>query len=456
MSFFFDRWLRFLVGALVFLFFLISVQNVYAPPLPPPDPTYANSAHGDSNGVDRKSPFPDYAIGNCAHCHEQHASIGGSELAPTGGPDDYLLFNPNHTSQTVNFCFDCHDNTTTYATAAIVNRSYSYRAGEWTDDTLDDIKEAFDTANTSYHQLDDIVTFITDKWGYTADSNPCVACHNPHTVQGDPGNASTGVKSFDTRGYLVSRPTEHANLSTTGIWNIWGDQQTDETETMSDYTAYYQAPYRNGGVANGYEPDGSTTTDGSNLTDYVTFCQDCHASYSLPNTPIDWTTTGGESGGDKHGKNIATATSGANINLKEPYLTAWTTSGLVVACTDCHEPHGAPNVMLIRNEVNGAALAAAITTITSTDCTPAYSDYNKELGYLCNRCHVDDLDHYGGVAANRWYWVHHDSPDRPYTPSSCSGCHSGGGSSGYTSTRTPINCNCCHYHGSSAASRVTF
>ena len=53
---------------------------------------YAQSAHGDAVvGVRRavsglSSPGP-YVTGNCAHCHEQHASIGGSEPQPgNSGP----------------------------------------------------------------------------------------------------------------------------------------------------------------------------------------------------------------------------------------------------------------------------------------------------------------------------------------------------------------------------------
>ena len=70
---------------------------------------YTNSAHGnaDGNGVDRTS-FPDYAAGNCAHCHEQHASIEGTDT----GADNYLLFNTKSTnvsgSAPSGFCFDCH------------------------------------------------------------------------------------------------------------------------------------------------------------------------------------------------------------------------------------------------------------------------------------------------------------------------------------------------------------
>lgn len=44
---------------------------------------YLDSAHANTSyGVNRSglSSFG-YSIGNCAHCHEQHASIGGSEPA---------------------------------------------------------------------------------------------------------------------------------------------------------------------------------------------------------------------------------------------------------------------------------------------------------------------------------------------------------------------------------------
>lgn len=56
---------------------------------------YLNSAHGNATtGVDRASLPNTYSTGNCAHCHEQHASIGGSEPVPVKiptGPSNYLL-----------------------------------------------------------------------------------------------------------------------------------------------------------------------------------------------------------------------------------------------------------------------------------------------------------------------------------------------------------------------------
>jgi hypothetical protein len=362
---------------------------------------YLSSAHGTQNnaitGVERLSAYTD---GNCGHCHEQHSSIDGSEPTPTSGPDNYLLFAPSHTIQTNNFCYYCHVDTASQQTGGVLkNYSYTYRAGNYDDSSgNDDIKQAFSASSTSSHNLDSIVTFITGKWGYTADSNPCCGCHNPHAAQGDPAGSSS-AKSSSTRGYPVSKPSLHATLTS---WGLWGDASG---EKMIDYTSYYQAPYRNGSTTT-YEPDGSsTTTNGSNLTDFVTFCQDCHsdnmvgAPYNLSHTPIDWSTFGtGESGGDKHGKKVATQDgAGSYVNLIDPYSSAWGSSnGLVLACTDCHEAHGAPSVMLIRKEVNGAALSNDINSMNSTAWV-----------HLCSRCHDISL---GAVSRD----IHHDNTGAPY------------------------------------------
>lgn len=255
--------------------------------------------------------------------------IGGAEPSPGGGPDNYALFYTNHVDQTDNFCFKCHTDVSSLQTWGLVNRSYSHRAGGYTSDTLNDILEAFSFISpSSSHDLDNILTFISvQSWGYTADSNPCAACHNPHRGQGDPANAPNSAKTSGTRGWPVSRPSQHSTDN--NVWELWGD---DSGEKMRDFTVNYQAPYRYNSTVN-YEPDGSTTTqDGSNLTDYATFCQDCHsnsmtfAPFNLPNTPIDWTTNG-----DKHGKRNADG----SVSVQAPYSSAL---GKVLSCTDCHEP----------------------------------------------------------------------------------------------------------------------
>lgn len=367
----------------VFLF----ADNLYAGP-------YTSSAHGDSAyGVSRRS-TSQYARGHCAHCHEQHASIDGDEPNPVGGgPSASALFYTNHISQIDNFCFQCHDNTTLISSTAIINHSYSYRAGGWTGDTLTNILDAF-TFSQSYgssHNLNDIKTFISGKWGYTTDSNPCCGCHNPHAVQGDPANLAYTAKNVSPRGYPVSRPSQHENLST---WGLWGDAAE---EKMRYYTASYQAPYRYGSTT-AYEPDGSATVDGSNLTNYVTFCLDCH-NYDLPPnsttlgrlTRIDWS-----SSGDVHGQRDRRHDCRNKQIVKPPYANADLNKNYVLACTDCHEPHGSGSYCyLIREEVNGEA----------TDVT---ENTDAKWKTLCQRCHYKD--HNKGD--------HHDS---------CIDCHRHGG-----------------------------
>jgi hypothetical protein len=191
----------------VFLFIIIIIASfLYAASVDAG--MYLDSAHGNSTyGVKRDATgFPtDYTRGLCAHCHEQHASIDGDEPAPTGGPSDYTLFDDNYLNQTNGICFECHTDVSSYQTGgSLINRSYSFRAGGWTADTVNDILEAFSFSSPgTSHKLDDIKTFITGKWGYTDDSNPCNACHNPHAAQGDPLGAPNSAKSSGSRGYPV-------------------------------------------------------------------------------------------------------------------------------------------------------------------------------------------------------------------------------------------------------------
>ncbi|MFZ5907254.1 MAG: hypothetical protein ACOYVJ_07570 [Nitrospirota bacterium] len=401
-----------------------------------------------------------YSQGNCAHCHEQHAMIGGSEPAPIGGgPSLYALFSSNHTSQTDNFCFTCHTEVNSFQSGGLVNRSYSYRAGGYTSDTLNDILEAFSFTYSPFtgssHNLADIRTLVISKsWGYRTDSNPCGGCHNPHRAQRDP-------HASGSRGWPVSRPGQHNTNN--NEWGLWGDNISDDTpygasaESMRDYTTSYQAPYRFGSTTT-YEPDGSAFPDGSNLTDYVTFCTDCHTS--TPNSvwsstlnrylrAIDWDV-------EKHGKGNA---DGA-ISMDNPYGAVM---GKVLACTDCHEPHGAPNVTLIRKEVNGGTLSAITTIAADSTCAAgSYTDYNAtkptSIANLCDRCHKDDYDFSTSCQNDHWYGVHHDSTsgDPFYTSGGCSNCHVSGQWGDCTSTRNAINCNCCHYHGSQYSTWRTF
>jgi predicted CxxxxCH...CXXCH cytochrome family protein len=397
------------------------------------DAVYSASAH-QNNMTSTMSNGGSTFNSNCSKCHNAKNGetttfqSSANKFGTHDSTDGRLLFDTSD-----NFCFDCHTNTPYPNYTAIVNRSYSYRAGGYTTDTLNNISSAFSLS--SKHKLSDIKTFINGKWGYTSSSNPCDACHNPHIAQGDPANLPNATKSPGTRGWPVSRPSQHA----TNYNNLWGDSTG---EKMSDYTSQYQAPYRYGSTSN-YEPDDSSTQNGSNLTDYNNFCTDCHnTTYTISSSTlgrnlkkIDWNN-------EKHGKGDA---DGA-ITMNNPYGTVM---GKVLSCTDCHEPHGSPNVFLLRNEVNGDVLTNSITSFNPDICTMGSTDGNNVLGWFCKRCHKDDydLDKTFGVV-NQWKYIHHLTGDPPFKRTECYRCH-------WSASGEPITCNCCHYHGSTM-SNYTF
>ena len=333
---------------------------------------YTKSAHGNTiYGVDRTG-TSQYARGHCAHCHEQHASIAGTEPDPkTGdaeGPDKFcLLANNFDTTATLgaydqddNACFYCHCNATnTLQDPVFSNYSYSRTFGGYTSDTTASIMEAFNLA--SYHNLKDVIDYAAATWTtFTTDNNPCCACHNPHLAKRNkenPGNPSYTA---------ISKPSAHEEL--------WGD---DATEGMDDYSYTYQAPYWYGGSPTYFEPYSTNTTqDGSNLPNYAAFCLDCHVnaipkSMGVPATinAINWVTT------DQHGQAAAAHTSSEG-SLIDPYDDA--SSGIyALSCTDCHEPHGSSNEWLLRTEVN-AKKGISIT--------------NPGVWYeFCTACHVVNL-----------------------------------------------------------------
>lgn len=472
------------IFGLIVLFFVSALIGaaIITAPITAQSGTYIDSSHGNSSyGVDRTS-ITGYAKGLCIHCHESHGSLNGEEPAPNSpaGPDKYQLFATNFDSGNAlnNVCLNCHTKSTdSYQRGGTLgNRTYSFRAGGHSttgfDNTALSIKDMLDPAFTnpplSTHdmlKIGGVTGIINGIWNYTADSNPCVACHNPHKTKGDPANNPTSLKTNTSRGWPLSRPSQHKTTKDatymSAPWQLWGD---DASERMNAaYPGQYYDPLRLSGA---YEPDGAATQqNGANLVNVVALCTDCHdnTNTTIQSTElgflrtIDWAQ-------EKHGA----GNDGSPLLLRAPYLVGL--ANKVLSCTDCHEPHGAPNTTLIRGGVNGATLANPITLnpLTSGQCaTPAAGNYsNKEMAYLCIRCHQDDAaaDPTNCAAqTNRYYYIHHDaaSGDAPY-PSpgagTCTTCHSGvnGAASCATVSVQPINCTCCHTHNSSAAGRRTF
>lgn len=132
--------------------------------------TYTDSAHGTNIS---RTTIADlgYATGNCAHCHEQHASIAGS----AGTPLKYLGFGEEE-----NLCFGCHG---------------SGGAGVATDNVQSDIT----TKTTAHH---DVVAYSDihlagESQADIAAASPhveCTDCHNPHVA--GTGNHTPGTNAI--------------------------------------------------------------------------------------------------------------------------------------------------------------------------------------------------------------------------------------------------------------------
>lgn len=408
---------------------------------------YLKSAHGSS--VARSVMVTaNYATGNCAHCHEMHASLAGSEPLPDtdpggAGPSAYTLFADNfNTSATGgpylmsdNFCFYCHSFSSTLQTLTNADYSETFGGGSG---GVQGIMDAMNQGG-AYHNLGDIHTFMNDNsgdfpWYDTTYSNPCNACHNPHLAKKNYDDFSAPLSS------ALSKPSDH--------FNLWG-----ESDTMATYSAAnagdYEAPYSNSGTE-ARESDGTVVAAGSDSSaqdsktpDYVGFCTTCHnTNYSsITSTTlgtlrtIDWS-----SSGDKHGslaRDHVDQPTDTSFLAREPYATASSTnSNFLLSCLDCHEPHGSSSVTLIRNRANGEDLEGAVTS-------------TEDMGNLCKRCHEDD-SFYGGTAG-RWRYSHHDEPNEapyPGPPASCAGCHTTAWATTIAGSKPRIWCHLCHFHGS--------
>ncbi|OGQ94533.1 MAG: hypothetical protein A2521_05015 [Deltaproteobacteria bacterium RIFOXYD12_FULL_57_12] len=406
--------------------------------------TYISSAHGSSTiGVDRTDARLDgYSQGNCAHCHEQHASIAGGEPGPeTAGAASFALFAPNYTTghvpgtyiQADNFCFYCHNSLG--SGQAVTNYDFSRVFGGGAIGVTS-IQAAFN--QTSAHNLTDIANYAKSVAAWTwfkkdgalnPLSNPCDGCHNPHLAKRNPSAPADPTLS------AISKPSDHGNL--------FGP--ASPAERMSQNTTYV-APYSTFGA--GREPGAAGAGDGSDMPDYAGFCTDCHnatnviySTRKLGNLRfIDWSATG-----DKHGgRNYVDSNMYAvplpyvdKLDARAPYGTTGT--NYVLSCLDCHEPHGSSNIRLIRRRVNGADLANAITTYNPGVLGATAVEWKA----LCERCHVfpaGDASHTGN------YYLHHSPDEAPgaFDSSCLTKCHN------YSPAGSGPNkpCMYCHFHGS--------
>ena len=340
---------------------------------------YTDSAHGDPlHGVNRSGAVHD--IGYCAHCHETFDPN-------VCGLNDVMLFAPmNLTSQTDNFCFQCHkDDESSVQIGGVTNYRYASTFGGYDTFHTSGIMGAFNQG--SYHNLNDIRDFAKDNFSFFKDSsNPCVACHNPHLAKRNKEYPT------DPSYTAISRPTDHNNL--------WGDS-ADNSEKMSKYTTYLPPYYDS---TDTYEPGGPDMHDGSILPDYNSFCQDCH-QYEVPSTQaasMNPNTTSGyltainwSSGGDMHGERPriydVDGTGNSRIGtIIAPYNVGTPPSNYVLSCLDCHEPHG--TVLVSAVQTSSYLLRKEANNNVVDGCGPSSENF-CEIDF-CESCHTSD--HCGG------------------------------------------------------------
>jgi len=344
-----------LIGALLVWVFMASDAIAWH------TATYADSAHGDnSEGVNRSG--TGYPTGSCAHCHDTF-NANFCENDPNG----LMLFAPrNPVSQTDNFCFQCH--ASDGAAQQVTNYDYGATFGGGAA-MSNNIKDAFNFGppnqywtTGSSHNLYSVrhwtETVPPGDW-ISEDTNACLVCHSPHLSQKNFPVAATDQGGIKT---AIRRP-QAPSSGTNQPGNLWGDE-SGNFELLAEDSIVYQAPYHVSFESGVFEPAGDTTSDGSNLPNVVRFCayQSCHSVYipniftdADPNTvgdgplwAINWTSSGNAHGARADSPNNDPCLYGS---LKEPYDNP--DANYVLACTDCHEPHGSEGAFLLRTVVNG-------------------------------------------------------------------------------------------------------
>jgi hypothetical protein len=153
-------------------------------PLPVWAQTYTSTLHGTSaNRSAVEATFPYTTNGLCAHCHDQHASIGGTEptLPSAQGPSYYSLFQDNYGSATNDLCYACHDTFTISGMTLEYGRYGIYQGSTKYDASIHSTSASMDWSPDASPPGPPFGPNST-----LTDPGNCHNCHNPHGY--DDGN----------------------------------------------------------------------------------------------------------------------------------------------------------------------------------------------------------------------------------------------------------------------------
>ncbi len=364
---------------------------------------YTLSAHGNTTtGVSRKDLNSrttgfDYVTGNCAHCHEQHASVIGSEPSPTGGPGNYLGM-ANETGVTnaeQTLCFYCH------GTTAGNNESTGTN-----DNIYTDITKAYKhtlTLTETAHRANETLAEIA-----AAEHVECTDCHNPHAAGHTMHTKGiVGGNAITTNASPLYKATG-VEPSYSGMDPNWADG----TIGYGSYSAIQTA------------------------TKEYQVCFKCH---SKANTNVEnqagwggssagaWTDVGLEFNPYNNAfhpivKGLSDATSGSSALAASTLLAPWNVNmgTQTMYCTDCHAsdsgvagPHGSAVKWMLAGTNKAWPYTSSADNGTS-DATPAYFYLSSTAGLFCRNCHP---------APSSTNTIHQKNQHQTATIGRCLNCH---------------------------------
>lgn len=352
--------------------------------------TYADSAHGRSvNRSSIDSKYSSYGVGNCGHCHEQHASLQGGEPLPVGGSASSTLV---FTSQG-NLCITCHDgNPVSRDIKTQFEKPYRHPAG-----------------NISYADRHTLSGLEIGKGGAPFRNSSrhaeCPDCHDPHAAQ-------LGHQIFD------SANPQNNNLVSKVLLNAWGVEPS--------FSGSWTVP--------------TSFTEQKPAQKEYQICFKCHSYYALQDAD-GITALTGPSGGvitdqarEFNPNNLSyhpvTAGTGNNPLLAARLGPPWNVSVGVqtMYCSDCHGDNDTSQPLGAHGSNNKFLLKSG-TWPAKTDGTLWKLSDRTNTALFCKMCHPLGGTNVGGTWGGRTWGtssgadnaVHAKSQHQNYT---CVTCHS--------------------------------
>lgn len=364
---------------------------------------YLDSQHGDTTyGVTRSTidtKYSTFSKGNCAHCHEQHASLDGAEPIPYtdtaeyghAGPDLAELF-----SYEEGVCEMCHD-------GSPVPR---------------DVKTQ--RLKTYHHPISEYSGQHTmSRMEYGQSGAPfrgakrhaeCADCHEPHYI-GDPGT------TYHT--YNAANPANN-NLVSNPIKGVWGVEPTTDP-LWSPPTGYTELKTVAVGSAKEYQicfkcHSYYAFQDSDGIIDSTKPITDQAMEFSKGNKSVHPVRVGLSSQTGSYAPRALTA-----AQMKSPWNTAANMGVQTMYCCDCHGndatspvgPHGSNVKFMLRGTGKYWPTKADGTTLWKLNSTDAA---NPDL--FCKNCHPI----YPGGPEEGWYNVVHVRDGQHWTYP-CVTCH---------------------------------